>query len=184
MKKNVFLLLLSSIILFSCSDDDPAPVNEEEVITTLTVVLTATGQNDVTLQSVDLDGDGPNAPVITVTGGSLAANTTYTGSITLLNETETPVEDITEEIEEEDEEHQFFFEVTGSLTGTTYNDQDSNGNPIGLSFNLTTGATGPGTILITLRHELNKTATGVPGGDITNAGGDTDIAQSFDVSVQ
>jgi hypothetical protein len=183
MKKNVFLLFCLSFIFISCSSDDPDPVNEEEVITTITVVLSATGQNDVTLQSRDLDGDGPDAPVITVSG-SLAPNTTYAGSITLLNETESPVEDITEEVEEEDEEHQFFFEFSGSITNIVYADQDANGNPVGLDFDLTTGATGPGTILITLRHEPNKTAQGVADGDITNAGGETDIAQSFTVSVQ
>jgi hypothetical protein len=183
MKKNVFLLFCLSFIFISCSSDDPDPVNEEEVITTITVVLSATGQNDVTLQSRDLDGDGPDAPVITVSG-SLAPNTTYAGSITLLNETESPVEDITEEVEEEDEEHQFFFEFSGSITNVVYADQDANGNPVGLDFDLTTGATGPGTVLITLRHEPNKTAQGVADGDITNAGGETDIAQSFTVSVQ
>ncbi|XLS27530.1 type 1 periplasmic binding fold superfamily protein [Flavobacteriaceae bacterium M23B6Z8] len=183
MKKNIFLLGLVSLFFISCSSDDPDPVNEEEVITTMTVVLSATGQADVTLKSTDLDGDGPNPPVVEVMG-ALATNTTYNGTITLLNETETPAEDITEEVKEEDEEHQFFYQVSGSLASTAYNDQDSNGNPVGIDFTLTTGETGPGTILITLRHEPNKTAAGVANGDITNAGGETDIAQTFSVSVQ
>lgn len=183
MKKNFLVLGLVSLFLFSCSSDDPDPVNEEEVITTMTVVLTASGQTDVTLESRDLDGDGPNPPVIEVTG-SLVAGATYEGSITLLNETETPPENITEEVEEEDEEHQFFYQVSGSIASIAYDDQDSNGNPVGLDFTLTTGATGPGTIQITLRHEPNKSATGVANGDITNAGGETDIAQTFSVSVQ
>ena len=33
---------------------------------------------------------------------------TYSGTMTLLNESETPAEDITIEIQEEDDEHQFF----------------------------------------------------------------------------
>ena len=37
---------------------------------------------------------------------------------------------------------------------------------------------------ITLRHEPAKTATGVSGGDITNAGGETDIEVVFDVTVE
>ncbi|WP_340198710.1 type 1 periplasmic binding fold superfamily protein [Ascidiimonas sp. W6] len=183
MKKNVFLIGLLTLIFTSCSSDDPAPVNEEEIITTMTVVLTATGQNTVTLQSRDLDGDGPDEPVITISG-PLTTNTTYTGSITLLNETVSPVEDITEEVEEEDEEHQFFYQTSGSVASTAYNDEDSNGNPVGLNFTLTTGGTGPGTIQITLRHEPNKSASGVANGDITNADGETDIAQLFNVFSQ
>jgi hypothetical protein len=37
---------------------------------------------------------------------------------------------------------------------------------------------------ITLRHEPNKKASGVVGGSITNAGGETDIEVSFDVEVK
>lgn len=184
MKKHLFLTILTSFLLISCSGDDPEPVNEEEIITTITVVLSANGQNNVTLQSRDLDGDGPNAPIIQVTGGALATNTTYDGVITISNETVSPAEDITAEVRQEDEEHQFFFQVSGSLTGSAYSDQDANGNPVGLNFQVTTGATGPGTLLITLRHQPDKNAQGVANGDITNAGGETDISQTFNLSVQ
>lgn len=181
--KYVFALILV-ITLASCSDDDtPEPVNEEEVITTLTATLTATDAATVTLQIRDLDGDGPDAPVIS-SPNVLLPNTTYQGRIELLNETESPAEDITEEVEEEDEEHQLFFSTTGNITSVTYNDTDGNGNPVGLSFTVTTGDAGSGTITITLRHEPNKTADGVSDGDITNAGGETDITVTFDITIQ
>ncbi len=70
--------------------------------------------------------------------GNLSSNTTYSGSIELLNEAETPAEDITEEVTEEKEEHQFFFTVGGSITEVIYTDEDDNGDPVGLSFALTT----------------------------------------------
>ncbi|ASV32100.1 type 1 periplasmic binding fold superfamily protein [Maribacter cobaltidurans] len=142
-----FLTLCVTAISFtSCSNDDdnPDPVNEEEIITTMNVTLSATG-GTITLQSQDLDGEGPNAPVISVSG-NLSANTTYNGSIQLLNETETPAEDITEEVEEEDEEHQFFFTASGALSGVEYDDEDGNGNPVGINFTLTTGDAGNGTL--------------------------------------
>ena len=72
------------ISLNSCSNDDK-PVNEDEVITTVTTTLTGGGQV-ITLTSRDLDGDGPNAPIITVSG-DLTANTSYMGSVSFLNET-------------------------------------------------------------------------------------------------
>lgn len=177
----LFGVLFVSVLLVSCSDDDenPAPVDEEEVITTMTVTLTSAGNASVTLQSQDLDGDGPNAPEITVSG-DLVPNATYSGSIELLNETETPAEDITEEVEEEDEEHQFFFSAGGAITGTAYTDQDGNGNPVGLSFDLTTGDAGSGTLQVTLRHEPKKPNDGT----LADAGGETDVAQIFTVTVQ
>jgi hypothetical protein len=93
----------------------------------------------------------------------------------LLNESETPSEDVTEEIEEEDEDHQFFFQVSAALKLThSYDDQDGNGNPVGLTNKITTGASSSGTLTLTLRHEADKSASGVAAGDITNAGGETD----------
>lgn len=178
--KTIIALSFLVVGFVSCSNDDdnPEPIDEEEVITTMNVTLTATG-SPILLQSQDLDGDGPNAPVITVSG-SLNANTTYNGSIELLNETETPAEDITEEVEEEDEEHQFFFSTSGAVTGVDYDDVDGDGNPVGLSFTLTTGDAGNGTLQITLRHEPKKPNDGT----LADAGGETDIAQSFSLVVQ
>ena len=175
-------LFAFSLVIFSCSSDDnnpPAPIDEEEVITTMNVTLISAGNTTVTLQSQDLDGDGPNAPEITISG-SLAANASYLGSIELLNETETPAENVTEEVEAEDDEHQFFFSTSGAVTGTTYSDQDGDGNPLGLSFELTTGEAGSGTLQVTLRHEPKKPNDGTLG----DAGGETDIAQSFNVTVE
>tara|TARA_R110000764_G_scaffold138996_1_gene227004 strand:+ start:3131 stop:3703 length:573 start_codon:yes stop_codon:yes gene_type:complete len=177
--KTVLALSLMATVLTSCSSDDDTPeiVNEEEIITTMTVTLTS-ADGTATFQSQDLDGDGPNAPIITA--DNLTANTTYVGSIELLNETETPAEDITEEVAEESDEHQFFFSLTGSLAEVAYTDEDADGNPIGLEFELTTGDAGSGTITITLRHEPTKPNDG----NLTEAGGETDIAQTFTVVVE
>ena len=120
MRKLNFLatVLFTTLLFVSCSKDDdstPEPVNEEEVITTLTATLVPAGQGTtITLKSQDLDGDGPNAPVITVSG-NLSAGVIYNGTIELLNEMESPAEDITEEVEEEDLDHQFFYTIGGGL---------------------------------------------------------------------
>jgi hypothetical protein len=173
---------LASIALFisSCSNDDK-PVNEEEVITTVTTTLT-NGTSTVILTSRDLDGDGPNAPVFSFSG-DLMANTVYNGSVTFLNETVTPAEDITGEVEEEDLEHQIFYQIPSALGSIGYNDFDGNGNPVGLLFTLTTGNAGTGNLTVILRHLPNKGATGVAQGNIDNAGGSTDAQVSYPIVV-
>ncbi len=180
--KFLSMTILSGILFTACSDDDndPVPVNEEEIITTLTVTLSPDGGGTaVTLQTQDLDGDGPDAPVVTVSG-DLTAGTTYNGSIVLLNETESPAENITEEVEEENDEHQFFYTTGGGLDVTTeYENFDGDGNPLGTEFTLTAGAASSGTLTFTLRHEPTKPNTG-----LADAGGETDIAATFDVAVQ
>mgnify|MGYP006391832357 FL=1 len=116
--------------------------------------------------------------------GNLAAGTTYTGSTKFLNELESPAEDITVEVEEEGADHQVFYQLPSSIGTVTYTDTDANGRPIGLNFTLVAGTSGStGTLTVTLRHLPNKTASGVSGGDITNAGGNTDAAVSFSVAV-
>lgn len=175
------LATITASLFTSCSSDDDAPaiVNEEEVITTVTVSLTSATNGNVTLTSRDLDGDGPDAPVFDVSG-NLAANTVYTGSVVFLNETETPAENITTEVEEEDDEHQVFFTANGGLDVTTNGfNLDGDGNVLGTSFVVTTGAASTGTYTVTLRHEPTKPNTG-----LTDAGGETDVSASFTVTVQ
>lgn len=185
---NVALIAVGGWVLVSCSDDDPVtPPNEEELITTLSMVFTPQGGGTaVTLRFFDEDGaDGPIAP--TASSGTLAANTTYDVQITVMNESETPAEDITPEIRTEDAAHQFFFAKTASLNLTFgYADMDGNGNPVGLATTFVTGAASTGQLTVILRHEPNKTASGVSNGDITNAGGETDVETTppFDITIQ
>ncbi len=173
----------SMLFITSCKKDDPIIENEEELITTLIYTLTQeAGGDSVVLSFEDLDGDGAITPIIT--GGTLGANTIYNGSLQLLNESVNPAEDITVEVQEEAEEHQFFFQNNISGLSIAYTDEDENGHPIGLSSKITTTGSGSGTITVTLRHEPIKTAAGVSNGDITNADGATDIEVTFDVVVQ
>ena len=180
MKFLKYALLASTLIFASCSDDDdnaPDPVNEEEVITTLNVILDA-GDSEVTLSYQDLSGDG-STEIIDVSG-QLLPNTTYMGYITLLNETEDPAENITLEVEEEDDEHQFFYTVGSDLNVVLdYANFDDDGNPLGTEFILDTGSASSGELTFTLIHEPNKPNTG-----LENAGGETDIEVTFDVTVE
>ena len=181
--KYIYAALFSLALIFcSCDKDDPIIPEEPELITTLIYTLDQVDGVPVVFSFQDIDGDGGNDPIIT--GGSLTANQTYTGTLELLNESVTPTENITVEIEEEDEDHQFFFQSDIAGLEIAYGDVDSLGNPIGLETTLVTGAAGSGSITITLKHEPSKSATGVSEGDITNSGGETDIEVTFAIDVE
>jgi hypothetical protein len=189
MKRHLFLLssLFSLVLLFtSCTKDEPAdPIipNEEEVITTLNFRLVpVSGGSEVLFSFKDLDGIGGDAPILME--GDLDSNQTYNGSIELLNELETPALDIGAEVAAEAEEHQFFYQSDVAGLTISYNDSDAMGKPIGLSTLLNTGSAGTGNLIITLRHEPSKDAAAVADGDITNAGGESDIEVIFSINVK
>ncbi len=177
---------------------------EEELITTVTLTFTSEAGDTVTAAFSDPDGDGGASgmadPIV------LAADTTYTMSIELTNDLEG--EDITAEVQDEAEEHQFIIygpSVTGpgsngdGLVTHAYADVESDygGNavgddlPVGLSNTITTGAAGMGELSVMLRHlpELNgepQKAAGLAedfagGGD---PAGDTDVDVAFDLTVE
>ncbi|MBK7373035.1 MAG: type 1 periplasmic binding fold superfamily protein [Saprospiraceae bacterium] len=179
-----YISLFIIVINFGCKKLDPIIPNEEEVITTLRYTLVPmTGDDPVILEFKDIDGDGGNPPVYTE--GNLTPNTTYLGSLVLLNEQEYPSANITEEIESEEQAHQFFYAASTSLKiAVTYADADINGRPIGIVTKLETGDPSSGRLKITLRHGPNKSAPGALNGIIDNAGGDTDIEIEFNVHVQ
>jgi len=182
MKKLYTYALISSLIFVSCSkDDDPVAVNEEEVITTMIVTLVPSdASTNVTLKTQDLDGDGPNAPVVTVSG-NIKAFLTYSGSVKFLNETETPAEDITEEVEEESNDHQVFYTVGSGITmNVVSTNNDSGGNPLGTKFKIDNiSSAGSGKLTFTLRHKPKK-----PNTSLADAGGDTDIEATFDIVIE
>lgn len=155
-------VFVSAALTFACADDDDSsPVGpeepddheeeedhhgpgEEELITTLKLTLTPSGGGSaLTVQFQDLDGEGGAAPVVDRI--VVAAGTDYDGAVQVLNESESPAENITEEVEEEAEAHQFFFETLGGFSSATvaYADKESDygtnsgaDHPVGLAFTL------------------------------------------------
>ena len=179
------LLLAGLALLSACDKDDPELENQEELITTVRLTFTpAGGGTPVIATWEDLDGDGGNPPEVSPV--TLAGNTTYALTVALSDASKSPAANITEEVEEEAEEHQLFFRTTLANMTIAYNDKDGNGRPIGLVNTVTTPTAGSGTLTVILRHEPNKTATGVAAGDPTNAGGETDIETTppFSISVR
>ena len=175
------LAFVAAAPLFSaCSDDndDPTPDDDNEQITTVTYKLTPTtgGGAPVLVTYKDADGDGGANPV---TGSlTLAANTTYTGELILLDETKNPAVNTSAEILEEADEHLFVFEpAPANLMTVTRTDKDKNNLEIGLQTRLVTTTAATGTLKITLRHQ-----PGTKNG--TSAPGDTDVEVNFPTTVR
>lgn len=189
-------LFLSVFMFNACGDDDEAvPEEEEEVelITQAILTFTDAAGNEVIATAEDPDGEG--VADLAVDGDiNLTANTAYTLSVALWNGLEEPAESISEEVAEEDDEHQFFFAFSndafvnpagnGNIDTASdpinYGDADDNGNPLGLTTSWVTGdALSGGSFTIRLQHQPDiKTAT-------TGANdGDTDIDLTFVMNIQ
>jgi hypothetical protein len=183
--KTIFILSAFLIVVSAgCKKNKPAVINppnpnEEELITTFRITFTDSAglAPQVIASFVDIDGPGGNDPS-TFDTIRLLANKTYNASITLLNESISPAEDITEEVEEEGVDHLFCFDLTAGLNVTvTRTDQDANGLPIGILNKWVTTGTSTGTATIRLRHQ-----PGVKTGDC--APGETDIELNFYTEIQ
>src|SRR5688572_24977592 len=175
-------LLCIAITLSSCEKDPQIP-NEEELITTLTYTLTPVADGEQVVFSFrDLDGDGGLNPVVVL--GRPKANTVYNSVVGLYNESVSPTDTITTEVLEEALEHQFFYTFSDLNTSYIYTDLDTENHPIGIATRVTTGEPNEGLLTIILRHLPDKFATGVSDGNITNAGGETDVEVSFQIIIE
>lgn len=188
-----FIVLLAAfgLTFSSCKSDDPVPENEGELITDVTLKFTelnpAGEPTGTPIEVVASDPDGlelgigPTIGTITLSRGK-----TYRMEISLFNSIEN--EDITEEIRTEKEEHQFFF-LGSAFTGTailtyTYDDEDLDGNPVGLIGIVQTIGFNSAQMRVVLRHDLNKSFNGANNPNWENfvqAGGETDLDITFPV---
>ncbi|MEQ8239957.1 MAG: hypothetical protein RIA69_12130 [Cyclobacteriaceae bacterium] len=191
-KNPFYFLLFFTLILMSCSDDDvPEAENDEEIITDVSLVFSPQGGGEpLVFKAVDPDGAG--VADLQVEGEiTLAVNTTYELFIEMVNGIEN--EDISEEVEEEGDEHQLFFSFTNDLfanpTGSgnieasagtvNYNDQDENGLPIGLITSWRTEAAGQGSFRVLLKHQPDlKTSTS------TSGVGSSDLDITWDIVIE
>ena len=163
-KITLILFLFSSLIFqFSCKPE--APDGGEEEITTVT--LTFTGGPVVSWK------EGEATPTIT-----LEANKTYTVKASFLNESDpNDVEDITEEIRAENDEHIICYEISGGAD-LSISRTDSDGQyEVGLDTEWQTGAASTGNVNLILRHQ-----PGVKDGSCT--AGDSDVEVDFSLEIQ
>ena len=176
MKTNKLLIWMLmaglSTAFMQCKDSGDAvtPDDENELITTVRLNFKEAGTSTVTTFSYqDADGDGGNAPTKFDTI-RLKPNTEYTLDIEFLDESKTPVDNITEEIKNLSYEHLVVYTPNpASLLTYTYGDKDKNNFPIGLTGTAKTSAAGDGSLKVQLRHQPNsKNGTITPGSDDVN----------------
>ncbi|TAE86780.1 MAG: hypothetical protein EAY81_05135 [Bacteroidetes bacterium] len=185
--RNSLFLLAASAIFSACKDDDtkpetPAkPGNPVEVITTVKLELEDPSGKVTTATWKDADGDGPGAPVIS--GLTLSTGQHYDGVVYLLDESKTPTDSISNQIEEKEKEaHQFFYTISGgaaSRVTVEKEDKDANNLPVGLKIHVdvSPGMAATGTFKLVLKHYdgINKSA------DVTV--GETDVEAEFPLTL-
>ena len=179
MKKVFLVMLFASLPLISlfnaCSKEDPEIVEEQELITTVVLTLsTSEGSN----QTVRWTLDSSETPTL-----SIQANQEYEVAVSFLDESDLDnPEDITEEVREEAEEHQVFYEFSGvdvSYTSGQGDTLDSENNPLYINSLWSASASGSGTVTVYLIHEpVSKTST-----DRNGYGGETDVQVDFPIVI-
>jgi hypothetical protein len=180
-----FALLLLTFALFSCKKD-PEKTKESDVITSVEVKLYDSILHTTTSYFFK-DADGPGGATPSIDTIVTNKNTAYGAELNLLNETQNPVFVVTNEIIADKEDHQFFYKSTPALMwqNIQYLDFDANTQPIGLHFSFNTQSTSTtGTFNLILRLLPNKSGLNVSSGDITNAGGESEVEIDFPVKVQ
>ncbi len=199
--KNIFKLnyllfaVLTLFVFTACEEDEAVPEEEEEmeVITDVTLIFTPDAGDVVTATAQDPDGEGV-LDLVVKDEIKLQSGTSYTLTFDIMNNLETPGEDIGDEIAEEDDEHQFFFAWTegafsnpsgnGNIDNASdpvnYNDSDGNGNPFGLNTSWTAGnPTTAASFTVRLQHQPDvKTATSGAND------GDTDFELQFRLTIE
>lgn len=199
----VALLAILATTFTACKKDKTEPIpeqpapptNETELITTMKVILRDTATQTITTYVFsDLDGAGGNPATFGNSGAdsviNITANHVYEATILLLDQTKTPADTISNEVEEEGADHMFFFNsivptgtpyntyLTGSMTNIKYLDLDANNRGIGLS----TLWTAPSMMMakspltIELKHQPSVK-------DGSYAPGETDIQVGFKLKV-
>jgi hypothetical protein len=172
-----FLALVLATGFSACKDNNPEPENPEELITTLKLTFTdsANTANTFTVTFADPDGPGGNTPT-TYDSIALQPNKTYWVTAQLLNESVSPAEDITLEVEEEKEDHLFGYSSTANIS-IVATDLDNNNLPVGIQTKWKTAGASTGNTTVVLKHQ-----PGIKTGDI--ALGETDVEVFFYTEIQ
>ena len=170
------LIILSLTFFFqSCQKDDPEHIHEHELITRVTLEVTPSGgsTNSFTWN----EGDN-NLNV------NLNSDTNYEVKVFFYNASDpSDIENVTEEVREEADEHLVFYDFTTSanlqVTSSSNDTRDSNQIPIGLTTTWTTSTSESLNAKLYLIHEPeNKTAN-----SRSSIGGGTDVEIDLAITI-
>ncbi len=189
MKKQTIYILSAFVmitLIFAACKKDNAPVpDEQELITTVKLAVSnGTGFSKVFVYKVENGFTSGTPGTIQIDTVALPAGQTYNAEITVWNEKADPVEDITQEILEKDQEHLFLF-LSEPATGAgslivSDGSKDRDGKPFNQTFKISAAAAGAGKFTIYLMHDpVSKSGT-TP----ALSGGETDAQVTFPVVLQ
>jgi hypothetical protein len=175
----LMIYAVTIVFFLGCNKENKVDPNEGELITTLKISLVEQGSTTPQVfEFRDIDGPGGQVPT-KFDSIIINANKTYNATIQFLNESVTPADDITLEVNAEAADHQVYYESsTPALTVSNLNN-DSNGLPLGISSTWTTVAAAKGTLRITLKHKPGAKAAGDP-----VSKGETDLEIGFGLRLQ
>lgn len=183
-------------LLFSaCDSNDPEKEDVPELITKITLTFTPQAGTSVVVTATDPDGEGVQ-PIQVDDPIVLKASRNYSLSIGLVNGLARPSDpeyNITEEVEEEADEHIFYFSwinnvfadpsgngnIDNASDVVNYEDEDVNGLPLGLITSWSTAAAGSGNLRVMLKHQPDLKSTASD----SNIG-DTDVDITFPVTIE
>lgn len=181
--KAAWILLFAALALTNACRPitEPTTTDLEEVLPNIvTLTLTSPQGNTSAVWHGSTNATGAAVHIDTLI---LAAGRTYTGTITAVNSTKTPIVDLTKEYKALANEHQFFYTVSGdaqSRVTFTVTDKDGNGLPVGLEFTVaaSAGASVRGMLNVVLAHFDAVKKTG------TNRSNESDIDINFPIVVR
>ena len=174
--------LYAVFFALGCSkDSEPKQIHEEEVITRVTLSVKKEGSSTPVLyHRNDHHEDAQDEPRI-----ALDSHSTYEVEVSFYN-TSNPsdIKNITEEVQEEADEHQVFYEIIRlsgiAITASADDIKDSSGKPVFLKTVWKTSAPTMGEIKVYLIHEPTSKTGSTP----AEIGGETDVEVDFYVEVE
>ena len=187
---SLLTLVVFSTAITGCGEvEPPAPENEEEIINKVTLSFSPIN-GGVTLAFTAFDPDGQGPDPIEIDNIVLEEETIY--ELELKLEDTFTDSDITPEIRNEGDAHQFFFGWSDGLFDSpqgdgnienrkdpvNYKDVDVNGLPIGLETEWHTKNKGTGTLRVLLKHQPN-----IKSENSTAQDGATDSDITFNVGI-
>lgn len=160
--KVLIAILPILMLLIACKKDEQVvdpPLPENELITTISLRLISSDNTD-TVNAIwrDLTPNDTNPPDTSLAQLNLKDSTLYRAEISFLDETKSPAEDITAEVQSRANYHRIFYFPSSSL-GANLNisitDVDTNSPPLalGLNSNFQTIQSSSGDLRVVLKHQ-------------------------------
>lgn len=158
---HLFLLAVMALIANGCKKDKST---ESEVITKVSLHIVQIGGGlDHEFVASDPDGDGVFNTIDSIV---LPVGVGFNCTVHLLDESKTPVVNVSDEVYEERNVHLFIHSSTVAGVGFIDRNLDSNGQPFGSEVHLITALVGSGTYRLRLLHEPEDKNAADPGGDV------------------